>query len=143
MVVLQGRIRRRNSGKLISVLDHLLRVGDEKVSENIVNAYKERGLTPPEHLETPPIIHPENYIYWEGYQDLQSERIARGFIPITAIVTYCRAYDLDIDTMKRIVWRLDKILLGHWKSNDDAKQAQAEAEKSRKGSLTSSAGSGP
>jgi len=134
-------IRGESSGKLTDVLDHLLRVGDEKVSENIVKAYKERGLTPPGHLKAPPSILPENYVYWEAFQDLQSERVARGFIPINSIIEYCKAYSFDFDVLKRIIWKVDRVLLLHWKNQDEVEKVQREAQAEQKKSLTMNPGS--
>ena len=115
-------------GKLVDVLDHQLRIGDEEVSEKIVRAYKARGLQPPEHIAEPPDIEPHFFVYWEAYQDLQGERRSpRGTIPITAIVDYCRAYGLDPDLLKRIVWKVDKVLLEHWAGTDKAEVAKAKA----------------
>lgn len=132
MVELSRGPRRGSRGKLTDVLDHQLRIGDEEVSESIIAAYRERGLQPPEHLETPPQVRPAFFVYWEAYQDLQSERRApRGPIPITAIVSYCQAYGLNSDTVKRIVWRVDRVLLDHWKGQDEADKRRAAAERSK------------
>ena len=56
--------RRGRGGKLVEVLDHTLRIGDAEVSDKIIAAYQERGLTPPEHLEAPPQIDPRFLVYW-------------------------------------------------------------------------------
>ena len=128
MVKFPGSARGRRLKKLINVLDHMLRVGDEAVSESIIKAYRERGLTPPEHLEAPPTIKPGHYVYWEAYQDLQTERVhPRGTIPINAIVKYAQAYQLDFDVLKRIIWRVDKTLLAHWKGLDEIEKNKASA----------------
>ncbi len=125
MVEFPRGARRGRGGKLTAVLDHALRVGDVEVSESIIAAYKERGLTPPEHLEAPPTIDPQFFVYWEAYQDLQTERrTPRGRIPVLAIVKYCQAYGLDPDTVKRIVWKVDTVLLKHWKGIDESKERQ-------------------
>ena len=93
-------------------------------------------MTPPEHLEDPPDIAPEFFVYWEAFQDLQTERrTPRGTIPVTAILAYAGRYGLDPDTLKRIVWKVDKVLLDHWKGVDNAEEAerQREAERKRQG----------
>ena len=75
-------------------------------------------------------------MYWEAYQDLQSERRApRSQIPISAILTYADRYGLDPDTLKRIVWRVDRVLLKHWKDQDEAAKRQREAEALQKKQL--------
>ena len=136
MVSVSGSSRRGRRGKLTAVLDHRLRIGDESVSDNIVQAYKERGLTPPEHVETPPDIEEKYFVYWEAYQDLQSERIhSRGTIPISAILAYSAAYNLDPDTLKRIIWRVDRVLLEFWKSKEEADKRRAELERDKKQQL--------
>lgn len=125
MVAVPGRPRRGRKGKLTAVLDHQLRIGDAQLSDVIIAAYKERGLTPPEHIEKPPQIEGRFLVYWEAYQDLQTERIhARGMIPIGAITSYARQYGLDPDTLKRIVWRVDKVLLDHWAGLDKSAAAK-------------------
>ncbi len=130
MVQFPRRPRRGRGGKLTAVLDHALRVGDAEVSESIIAAYKERGLTPPDHLEAPPLIEPAFFVYWEAYQDLQTERrTPRGRIPVLAIVKYCQAYGLDADTVKRIVWKVDAVLLKHWKGVDESEQRQRKQRK--------------
>lgn len=130
MVELSRRPRGGRGGKLSDVLDHQLRIGDDKASEQIIAAFKERGLTPPEHIEEPPKIDPRFFVYWEAYRDLQSERrTPRGGIPITAIVDYCQAYGLDPDPVKRIIWSVDKVLLAHWKGLDEVEKRKAELER--------------
>ncbi len=127
MVKLSSGSRGGRGGKLTTVLDHALRIGDSEVSETIIAAYKERGLTPPEHIEAPPKVDPRFMVYWEAYQDLQTERrTPRGAIPVVAIVEYCQAYGLNPDTVKRIVWKVDKVLLAHWKSKDESEKRQRE-----------------
>ena len=129
MVTLPGRARRGSGGKLVEVLDHTLRIGDQKVSESIIAAYKERGLTPPEHIEEPPLIEARFLVYWEAYQDLQTERhTPRGRIPVNAILDYADRYGIDRDRLKRIVWEVDKVLLVFWKSKDEAAKRQKELE---------------
>lgn len=49
-------------------------------------------------------------------------------IPISAIVTYCQAYGLDPDTVKRIVWKVDRVLLEFWKSQDEAEKRKRDFE---------------
>lgn len=117
------------SGKLAAVLEHQLRIGDEETSEEIVAAYIARGIQPPEHLENPPGIEPEFLMYWEAYRDLISERVQhRGPIPALAIILYAKAYGIDPDRLKRIVWRTDRVLLEHWKGLDKAEEAKRKAE---------------
>ena len=90
---------------------------------------KERGLTPPEHLETPPQIEPRFAVYWEAYQDLQSERrTPRGRLPVSSILDYADRYGIDRDRLKRIVWKVDEVLLAHWKGLDETEKRQKEAE---------------
>lgn len=125
--------RRASLGKLAEVLDHQLRIGDEEVSESIVAAYKERGLQPPEHITDPPDIKPEFLIYWQAYRDLQTERRSpRGSIPVNAIFLYADLLEVDRDKLKRIVWEVDKTLLGYWKGLDKAETQRKEADKERK-----------
>lgn len=102
----------------------------------IVAAYRARGVEPPAHLLDPPRIRPEFLAYWEAYQDLVTERRApRGPIPVTAVVEYARAYGLDPDTLKRIVWKVDQVVRGYWEAQDkaqeDERKRQAEAERQR------------
>lgn len=133
MVELSRRTRGGRGGKLSEVLDHQLRIGDSEVSETIIAAYKERGLTPPENIEDPPKIDSRFFVYWEAYRDLQSERrTPRGTIPITAIVEYCRAYRLDPDVLKRIIWKVDRVLLAHWKGLDEVEKRKAELERANR-----------
>ena len=118
--------RKGNCGKLTDVLDHQLRVGGQDVSEQLIAAYTERGLTPPDHLLDPPTILTENFLYWEAYRDLITERRQpRGMIPVGAIVSYAIVYGLNPDTLKRIVWEVDRVLTDHWKDLDAADKAQA------------------
>ena len=125
MVAIPGHARRGRDGKLTAVLDHTLRIGDAEVSDKIIAAYKERGIEPPEHVEAPPTIEPRFLCWWEAYQDLQTERrAARGPIPIGAITSYAREYGLDADTLKRIVWAVDRVLLDHWRGIDEAEKAR-------------------
>ncbi len=133
MVELPRGARRGRGGKLTAVLDHALRIGDAEVSDKIIAAYKERGLTPPEHIEEPPQIDPRFFVYWEAYQDLQTERrTPRGRIPVMAIVEYCHAYGLDPDRVKRIIWKVDTVLLKHWKGIDESKERQREQQRTAK-----------
>lgn len=133
MVALPGSAREGYSKKLTGVLDHQLRVGDSKVSDAIIAAYRERGLQAPEHIETPPSILPEYIAYWEAYRDLISERVtSRGPIPALKIIQYADAYGLDRDALKRIVWAVDKVLTDHWKGLDAAEKAKRENESKRK-----------
>ena len=135
---LQGPARRGSNGKLVEVLDHQLRIGDAEVSDAIIAAYRERGLTPPENLEAPPAIVPAFMVYWEAYQDLQTERRApRGPIPVSAILDYCQVFGLNPDTLKRIVWKVDRVLLDHWKSVDESEKRQAELTKAAKPAIAS------
>lgn len=127
MVAIPCHARGGGKGKLTAVLDHTLRIGDAQVSDQIIAAYKERGLTPPEHIEEPPLIEPRFLVYWEAYQDLQTERRQpRGRIPIGAITRYAQDYGLDPDTLKRIVWKVDETLLDHLEGKD---KAEAERQK--------------
>jgi hypothetical protein len=118
---------------LTEVLDHLLRVGDSEISENILAAYKERGLQPPEHLVDPPDIKPEFLIYWNAWKDLQTERPGpKALIPVNAIFAYATRIGVDQDRLKRIVWEVDKTLLEHWKSQEEAEKRQRELEKANR-----------
>lgn len=137
MVQLPRRARRGSGGKLAAVLDHQLRLGDAEAQEKVIAAHKARGLTPPDHLVDPPKIESRFFIYWEAFQDLQTERLhARGTIPISKIIEYADRYKIDPDTLKRIVWKTDAILLEHWKGIDKAEKAQAEAERENKPALS-------
>jgi hypothetical protein len=140
VVELPDRTRRGSRGKLAAVLDHTLRLGDAETQEKVIEAHKARGLTPPEHLTDPPKIELRFLIYWEAFQDLQTARVnPRGMIPIGAILDYALRYQIDPDTLKRIVWKTDRILLDHWKGVDKAEKAQAQAERDNKASLGSGA----
>lgn len=135
---LPGETRRGRGGKLAEVLDHTLRLGDAETQEKVVAAHKARGFTPPEHLVDPPKIELRFLVYWEAFQDLQTERIhAKGTIPIGKIIEYADRYGLDPDTLKRIVWKADQVVLEHWKGVDASNTAQAEAEAERKAALGS------
>lgn len=104
-----------------------MRVGDEDVSASIIQAYQQRGIQPPGHIEAPPEIRPEFVLYWEAYRDLISERRSpRGPIPVLAIIEYADAYGIDRDSLKRIVWAVDRVLLDHWKDIDKAAEARRE-----------------
>ncbi len=128
MVASQSGPRVGRLGKLAEVLDHLLRIGGQDEAEKIIAAHKARGLTPPDHLLAPPLIKPQFYVYWEAFQGLQTARVtARGTIPINAILDYADRYGLDPDTLKRIVWKTDAILLEHWKGVEAAEERQAES----------------
>ena len=48
-------------------------------------------------------------------------------IPINAIADYCRTYGLDPDRLKRIIWKVDAVLLAHWKSKDESEERQRKA----------------
>jgi hypothetical protein len=123
---LPGANGKGNNGKLTDVLDHQLRVGDQDVNEKIIAAHLERGLQPPDNIVNPPEIQAENILYWEAYRDLITERkTPRGMIPINSIVAYARAYGLDPDTLKRIIWSTDRILTDHWKGLDDIAKDKA------------------
>lgn len=75
-------------------------------------------------------------MYWEAYQDLQSERRApRSSIPISAILTYADRYALDPDTLKRVVWKVDGVLLKYWKDLDEIEKRRREAEALQKRQL--------
>ncbi len=118
---------------MTEVLDFQLRIGDAEVSEQVIAAYKERGLTPPEHLVDPPDIRPEFLIYWQAYRDLQTERRGtRSPIPVNAIFEYADRVGLDRDRLKRIVWEVDKTLLEYWKGLDEAEKRRQETERTRK-----------
>ncbi len=132
----QGVPRRGRKGKLTAVLDHQLRIGDAKVSDTIIAAYKERGIQPPEHLEEPPLIESRFTVYWEAYRDLQTERVnPRGTIPFNAIGAYARQFGLDVDRLKRIIWKVDEVLLEHWKGVDKAAANQQNVEQAQRASL--------
>lgn len=121
--------RGKSDGKLTDVLDFQLRVGDSKVAESIIAAYKERGLTPPDHVESPPAIAPEFLVYWEAYRDLISERRSpRGPIPALSVIAYADAYGLDREALKRIVYKVDRVLTDHWKAQDDAAEAKRKTD---------------
>lgn len=136
MVAIPRRTRGRRGGKLAEVLDHSLRLGTAEDQEKVIAAHKARGLEPPEHLLDPPKIELRFLLYWEAYQDLQTARVnPRGMIPIGAIIEYADRYQIDPDTLKRIVWKTDGILLEHWKGVDKAAAAQAEAERENKPTL--------
>ena len=125
--------RGKSNGKLTDVLDHQLRVGDAKVAESIVAAYKERGLQAPEHVVTPPKILQEHLVYWEAYRDLISERRQpRGPIPALSVIAYADAYGLDREALKRIVYAVDRVLTNHWKAQDEAAEVKRKAESKRK-----------
>ncbi len=133
MVELPRRTRGGSGGKLAEVLEHSLRLGDKDTQEKVIAAHKARGLTPPEHLVDPPKIELRFLVYWEAFQDLQTERIhARGTIPIGKILDYADRYGLDPDALKRIIWKTDQIVLNYWKGVDKSEAAQAEAEAERK-----------
>ena len=130
MVTIPRDPRRGRKGKLTAVLDHQLRIGDAQLSDTIIAAYKERGLTPPEHIEAPPHIEQRFLVYWEAYQDLQTERVhPRGRIPIGAIASYAREAGVEVDTLKRIVWKVDEILLEHWAGQDKAARQQQKTKR--------------
>lgn len=130
MVELPRRTRRGSGGKLAEVLDHSLRLGDAETQEKVIAAHKARGLTPPDHLVDPPRIELRFLVYWEAFQDLQTARVnARATIPIGAILDYANRYGLDQDTLKRIVWKTDRVLLDHWKGVDQAQAAAQETQK--------------
>ncbi len=125
--------RRGSGGKLAEVLDHTLRLGDAETQEKVIAAHKARGLTPPEHLVDPPKIELRFLVYWEAFQDLQTERIhAGGTIPIGKIIEYADRYKLDPDTLKRIIWKADQVVIEHFKGVTAAEKARAEAEAERK-----------
>lgn len=128
MVTLSRSSRGKSDGKLTDVLDHQLRVGDAKVAESIIAAYRERGLTPPENIEKPPAIRQEFLVYWEAYRDLISERRSpRGPIPALSVIQYADAYGLERESLKRIVYAVDRVLTNHWKAQDDAAEVKRKA----------------
>jgi hypothetical protein len=136
VVELPRRTRRGSGGKLAAVLDHSLRLGDAETQEKVIAAHKARGLTPPDHLVDPPRIELRFLVYWEAFQDLQTARVnARATIPIGSILEYADRYGLDPDTLKRIVWKTDRVLLEHWKGIDKAEKAQSDAHASQKPAL--------
>ena len=125
--------RRGSRGKLAAVLDHTLRLGDSEAQEKVIAAHKERGLTPPDHLVNPPKIELRFLVYWEAFQDLQTERVnPRSTIPIVKILDYADRYGLDPDTLKRIVWKTDQVLMTHWKGVDKSLADQADADEDKK-----------
>jgi len=133
VVALPRSSRGKSDGKLTDVLDHQLRVGDAKVAESIIAAYRERGLTPPENIENPPAIRQEFLVYWEAYRDLITERGSpRGPIPALSVIAYADAYGLDRDCLKRIVWAVDRVLTDHWKAHDEAAATKRKAESASK-----------
>jgi len=141
VVAIPGRSRRRSRGKLAAVLDHTLRLGDSEAQGKVIAAHKERGLTPPDHLVNPPKIELRFLVYWEAFQDLQTERVSsRQTIPIVKILDYADRYGLDPDTLKRIVWKTDQVLLDHWKGVEKSLADQAEAEKNKDKKPTLGAG---
>jgi hypothetical protein len=72
-------------------------------------------------------------VYWEAFQDLQTARLTpRTTIPINSILDYADRYGLDPDTLKRIVWATDAILLEHWKGVDAAEKRQADSKASQR-----------
>lgn len=136
MVAIPRRTRRGRGGKLAEVLDHNLRLGTSEDQEKVIAAHKARGLEPPEHLLDPPAIELRFLVYWEAFQDLQTERVTpRGMIPIGKIIEYADRYGLDPDTLKRIVWKVDAVLMEHWKGIDAAEKARREAERDNKPTL--------
>ncbi len=136
MVELSRRTRGGRGGKLAEVLDHQLRLGDKDDQEKVIAGYKARGLTPPEHLVDPPKIELRFLVYWEAFQDLQTARIhPRATIPVGAILDYAERYGLDPDTLKRITWKTDQVLLDHWKGLDKAEKKRAEDEANQKPTL--------
>lgn len=129
MVSLPRSPRGKSDGKLTDVLDHQLRVGDAKVAESIIAAYKERGLTPPENIENPPAIRQEFLVYWEAYRDLISERRSpRGPIPALSVIAYADAYGLERESLKRIVYAVDRVLTDHWKAQDEAAETKRKSD---------------
>jgi len=133
--------RRGRRGKLAAVLDHNLRLGDAETQEKVIAAHKARGLTPPENLVNPPKIELRFLVYWEAFQDLQTERVSsRQTIPIVKILDYADRYGLDPDTLKRIVWKTDQVLLDHWKGVEKSLTDQAEAERNKDKKPTIGAG---
>ena len=133
MVAIPRRTRGRRGGKLAEVLDHSLRPGTQEDQEKVIAAHKARGLQPPEHLLDPPKIQSRFLLYWEAYQDLQTSRVnPRGMIPIGSIIEYADRYGIDPDTLKRIVWKVDGVLLEHWKGVDKAAADRAEEERKNK-----------
>ena len=133
MVAIPSGPRRGRRGNLAAVLDHNLRLGDAETQEKVIAAHKARGLTPPENLVNPPKIELRFLVYWEAFQDLQTERVnPRGMIPIGKIIEYADRYKLDPDTLKRIVWKTDAVLLEHWKGVDAPAKAKAESDRKNK-----------
>lgn len=127
---LSRAVRGKSVGKLLEVLRHRLRgiQGDE---DNIAASYRERGLPPPEHIETPPAVEPENLLYWQAYADLQHERPptfsgnARR-IGWSSIAQYAKHHGLNVDELKRFIWALDSEFLQEPKALPAPDQAQAE-----------------
>ena len=111
----------------------MLRLGDADAQEKVIAAHKARGLTPPGHLINPPRIELRFFVYWEAFQDLQTERVnPRGMIPIGKIIEYADRYKLDPDTLKRIVGKTAAVLLEHWKGVDAAEKPKAETDSKKK-----------
>ena len=137
MVQLPSGTREGRGKKLAEVLDHQLRLGDQDDQEKVIAAHKARGLQPPEHLVNPPQIELRFLVYWEAFQDLQTARVnPRGPIPIGAVLDYAARYDLDPDTLKRIVWKTDQVLIEHWRGLDKAAEADAKRKADQKPALS-------
>lgn len=54
-------------------------------------------------------------------------------IPVTSILAYAQGYALDPDRLKRIVWKVDRVLLEHWEGLDEAEKRKRELENKPQG----------
>ncbi len=70
--------------------------------------------------EEAPALAPEHELYWFAFCDLLSDRPndRNARIPWSAISRYADAYGVDVDELKRVVYRLDGQLREWWKAND-------------------------
>ena len=112
---LAAEVPRRCGKKLTGVLEAVL----SGVSENrskIAAAYRERGLTPPTHIESPDPMPEEYRFYWGAFCELRS--CSDGAIPWTAMDQYARLYQVrDFDIFLEIIRRLESHLRDKKQSN--------------------------
>ena len=52
--------------------------------------------------------------------------ILSSLTPVSAILDYSQAFGINPDTLKRIVWTVDRVLLDHWKGVDESDKRQRE-----------------